>query len=57
MRFFFVNRKRIYTAVTRATELKNVAFLDGSTEEFEEAIWDKYLARKVELQKSRLPTR
>jgi hypothetical protein len=46
--FFFVNRKWIYTAVTRATELKNVVFFNGSTDEFDEAILDKYLEKKVQ---------
>ena len=43
-----MNRRWIYTCATRATELKNVLFFNGSTEEFDEAILDKYLTRKVE---------
>ncbi len=47
-RFFFVNRKWLYTAVTRATELRDVVFFDGLAEEFDEATLDRYLTRKVE---------
>jgi hypothetical protein len=47
-RFFFVNRKWLYTAVTRATELRNVSFFDGQSEDYDEETLDKYLARKVE---------
>ena len=47
-RFFFVNRKWIYTAVTRATELKNVLFFAGSTGDHDEAVLDKYLSKKVD---------
>ena len=47
-KFFFVNRKWIYTAVTRATELKNVFFFAGPSEEHDETVLDKYLAKKVE---------
>ena len=47
-KFFFVNRKWIYTAVTRATELKNVLFFSGPSGDFDEQTLDRYLARKVE---------
>lgn len=47
-RFFFVNRKWIYTAVTRATELKNVFFFLGAAADYDEAVLDNYLAKKVE---------
>ena len=47
-KFFFVNRKWLYTAVTRATELSNVVFFDGPTEELDEVVLDRYLDRKVE---------
>ncbi len=47
-RFFFVNRKWVYTAVTRATELKNVVFFNGSSDELDEVALDRYLAKKVE---------
>ena len=47
-KFFFVNRKWLYTAVTRATELNNVVFFSGPTEELDEATLNKYLTKKVE---------
>ena len=47
-KFFFVNRKWIYTAVTRATELKNVFFFAGPTAEHDETVLDNYLTKKVE---------
>ena len=47
-RFFFVNRKWIYTCATRATELKNVVFYNGPAEELDEATLDRYLAKKVD---------
>jgi len=43
-----VNRKWLYTAVTRATELKNVLFFSGPSGDFDEQLLDRYLARKVE---------
>ena len=46
-----VNRKWIYTAVTRATELKNVAFYnytEGETTAREFYYLDKYLKKKVD---------
>ena len=43
-----MNRKWLYTAVTRATELSNVVFFDGPTEELDEVVLDRYLDRKVE---------
>ena len=52
-RFFFVNRKWIYTAVTRATELKNVCFFAGPTTEFDETVLNKYLAKEVENYKNK----
>ena len=50
-RFFFVNRKWIYTAVTRATELKNDFFFSGATAEYDETVLDNYLVKKVETYK------
>jgi hypothetical protein len=47
-KFFFVNRKWIYTCATRATELKNVVFFDGSNDDFDESMLDKYLDKKVQ---------
>jgi len=47
-RFFFVNRKWLYTAVTRATELKNVFFFSGPVGDYDEAVLDAYLVKKVE---------
>ena len=47
---FFVSRKWIYTAVNRATELKNVVFFNGATsgdEGANDAILDAYLEKKV----------
>jgi hypothetical protein len=46
--FFFVNRKWVYTAVTRATELKNVVFFNSRGETLDEALLDKHLDRKVD---------
>jgi 5-methylcytosine-specific restriction endonuclease McrA len=49
-RFKFVNRKWLYTAVTRATELRNVMFYSGRTANHtmqDERILDKYLIAKV----------
>ena len=46
-----MNRKWIYTAVTRATELKNVLFFAGSTGDHDEAVLDKYLSKKVDVYK------
>ena len=34
--------------MTRATELRNVSFFDGQSEDYDEETLDKYLARKVE---------
>ena len=47
-KFVFVNRKWLYTAVTRATELKNVFFFNGPSEVFDEEVLDKYLSKKVD---------
>ena len=47
-RFFFVNRKWLYTSVTRATELKNVFFFTEPKTDYDETVLDKYLTRKVE---------
>jgi len=47
-RFFFVNRKWIYTAVTRATELSNVVFFEGGCDEIDDVLLDRYLDRKVD---------
>jgi hypothetical protein len=52
-KFVFVNRKWIYTAVTRATELKNVFFFAGPSEEHNETVLDKYLAKKAENYKNK----
>ena len=54
-RFFFVSRKWLYTAITRATELKNVFFYDPkvATADYDEAILDKYLAKKVDNYKNK----
>ncbi len=41
-RFFFVSRKWLRTAVTRATELNNVVFLNGQTQERDEATLNMY---------------
>jgi hypothetical protein len=38
----------LYTAVTRATELKNVFFFDGAKEDHDETVLDRYLTKKVE---------
>ncbi len=46
-RFFFVRRKWLYTAVTRATELKNVFFFSGPTTDYDETALDNYFAKKV----------
>jgi len=49
-RFKFVNRKWLYTAVTRATELKNVMFYSGRTANHtmqDERQLDRYLIAKV----------
>ncbi len=43
-----MNRKWIYTAVTRATELKNVVFFNGASEELDEVTLNNYLTKKVE---------
>jgi hypothetical protein len=51
--FFFVNRKWVYTAVPRATELKKVVFFAGSSttgtsgNQFEETILNNHLDTKV----------
>jgi ribosomal protein S24E len=45
--YYFVDRKWIYTAVTRATELKNVFFYDGPVDKFDTYILHKYLDKKV----------
>ena len=42
-----MSRKWLYTAITRATELKNVFFFNGPTAEYDEAVLDKYLTKKV----------
>ena len=45
--FFFVNRKWIWTAVTRVTSLDNVYFYDGKSSHYNEAVLDNYLNNKV----------
>ena len=47
-RFKFVNRKWLYTAVTRATELKNVVFYSGKDEGYDDKMLHKYLELKVQ---------
>ena len=49
-KFFFVNRKWLYTAVTRATELKNVFFYNPkeASADYDEEVLDKYLNKKVD---------
>ena len=46
-KFKFVNRKWLYTAVTRATELKNVVFHSGKGQTYDEKALDRYLEFKV----------
>jgi hypothetical protein len=50
--FHFVSRKWVYTAVTRATELKNVCFFQtvllDSEEPWDQEAFDRYLNQKVE---------
>ncbi len=56
-KFVFVNRQWIYTAVTRATELKNVFFFAGPTAEHDETVLYNYLSKKVDnYKKTRPPT-
>ena len=45
-KFHHVNRKWIYTAVTRATELNNVYFIDCEYEEEDNRL-NKYLDMKI----------
>ena len=47
-KFTHVNRKWLYTAVTRATELKNVLFYDYDEKAEQEEAMIQYFARKVE---------
>ena len=49
-RLFFVNRKWLYTTVTRATELRNVSFCDPkcTAADYAEYALDKYLSKKVD---------
>ena len=47
-RFKFVNRKWLYTAVTRATELKNVFFHSGKGQDYDDKVLNKYLDFKVQ---------
>ena len=69
MEVCFANRKWIYTAVTRATELQNVFFFspgvhadDAPASDYDEGVLDKHLNKKVEnyrkqdLQRNRLVT-
>ena len=44
--FYFVNRKWIYTAITRATNLNNVYFYNGKNEEFDKQKLECYLTKK-----------
>jgi hypothetical protein len=44
----FVNRKSIYTAVTRATKRKHVYFFEGPTVEYDEAALGKRLTKNCE---------
>ena len=43
-----MNRKWLYTAVTRATELKNVVFYSGKDEGYDDKMLHKYLELKVQ---------
>ena len=45
--FYFVDRKWIYTAITRATNLNNVYFYNGKIEEFNKQKLECYLNKKV----------
>ena len=45
--FKFVNRKWLYTAVTRATELNNVVFYSGKAQPYDEDALRRYLDLKV----------
>ena len=45
---FFVNRKWIYTSVTRATELNNVYFYGGKSEKYDDTLLNRYLDSKIE---------
>jgi hypothetical protein len=47
-RFAHVNRKWLYTAVTRATELKNVLFYDYDENAEKDGAMLQYFARKVD---------
>ena len=44
--FYFVVRKWIYTAITRATNLNNVYFYNGNSEEFNKQKLECYLTKK-----------
>ena len=44
---FYTSRKWIYTAVTRATDLKKVYFYNGKSEEMNETLLDSYLSKKI----------
>ena len=46
--FIHVNRKWIYTTVTRATELSKVIFYNGKSEDFNNTLLNKYLKDKIE---------
>ena len=43
-----MNRKWLYTAVTRATELSKVRFYNGQSQEFNTELLRKYLKDKIE---------
>ena len=55
-RFFWASRKWIYTAVTRATELKNVVFYDPkeASADYDEELLNKYLDKKVQNYKNKI---
>ena len=46
--FVHVNRKWLYTAVTRAEELSKVRFYNGQSQEFNAELLRKYLTDKIE---------
>ena len=44
---FYTTRKWIYTAITRATDFKNVYFYNGKSTEINDQLLDKYLVQKI----------
>ena len=45
---FFVDRTWIYTAITRATDFKNVAFYKGQKDDYDARVLRRYLGFKIE---------